>query len=103
MESRPPERRQNRAADGESVGQDRRQVRGGPLTDHLVIDGVPGYDGRYEFDLVASAFTTREWGWIKKYSGYLPLTFTDGWKGADAELMSVFAIIALVRNKQDRP
>ena len=24
--------------------------------DHLVIDGVPGYDGRYEFDLSAGAF-----------------------------------------------
>ena len=72
--------------------------------DHLVIEGVPPYDGRYEFDLRDQPFTVREWGWIKSHSGYLPLTLVRrAAHGSDAELMAVFAIIALVRaGKVDR-
>jgi hypothetical protein len=65
--------------------------------DYIVIAGVKPYDGRYELDLEGSGFTTREWGFIKRLSGYLPLTITDGLKGGDAELFSVFAVIALRR------
>jgi hypothetical protein len=60
--------------------------------DYLVIR-VPPYEGRYEFEL--GAFTTREWGHIKRLSGYLPLTITDGL--GDPELITVFAVIALRR------
>jgi hypothetical protein len=60
--------------------------------DYLVIR-VPPYEGRYEFEL--GAFTTREYGWIKRLSGYLPLTITDGL--GDPELITVFAVIALRR------
>ena len=40
--------------------------------------GVPPYDGRYDFDLEGRELTTREWGWIKRLSGYLPLTIEEG-------------------------
>jgi hypothetical protein len=63
--------------------------------DYIVIEGVKPYDGRYEFDV--DGFTTREWGWIKRLSGYLPLTIDDGFDGGDPELFSCFAAIALRR------
>src|SRR5262245_9847215 len=65
--------------------------------DWIRIEGVPPHDGRYEFDLGGSGFTTREWGWIKKHAGYLPLTIQAGLDGGDAELFTVFAVIALRR------
>jgi hypothetical protein len=65
--------------------------------DYVVVSGVPPYDGRYPFDLENSGFTTQEWGWIKRLAGYLPLTIDEGWAGGDAELFTVFALIALVR------
>src|SRR4029077_12161900 len=65
--------------------------------DWVVIEGVKPYDGRYEFDLIGSEPTTREWGWIKRLSGYMPATITEGFEGADPELFSVFAVIALRR------
>jgi len=63
----------------------------------LTVNGVKPYDGRYEFDLEQAEFTTREWGWIKRHSGYLPLTVEDGFMGGDPELFAVFAAIALRR------
>lgn len=63
----------------------------------IVIEGVRPYDGRYEFDLDGAPFTLREWGWMKRLSGYLPLTFEEGMNGGDAELITVFALIALYR------
>jgi hypothetical protein len=65
--------------------------------DQIVIEGVPPYDGRYEFELRDRAFSVREWGWIKRHTGYLPLTLDDGLAGVDAELLAIFGIIALVR------
>lgn len=70
--------------------------------DYLVLDGLPPWDGRYEFDLDGAPLTITEWGWIKRYSGYLPLTIGTGLAGADAELMLVFAAIALRRNDRLR-
>jgi hypothetical protein len=68
--------------------------------DYLTVEGVRPYDGRYEFDLRGSTFSVREWGWIKRYSGYLPLTIDEGLAGSDAELMAVFALIALSRARR---
>ena len=76
-------------------GPGRQTVREAPLMDYIVIEGVPPYDGRYEFDLEGRELTTREWGWIKRHSGYLPLTIEDGF--TDPELVTVFAAIALRR------
>lgn len=52
------------------------------------------WDGVYEFD---ADFTRREWGWIKRLSGYLPGDVDKGFTGVDQELFAVFAIIALYR------
>jgi hypothetical protein len=65
--------------------------------DYIAIEGVPPYDGRWEFDIEDRELTTREWGWIKRLSGYLPLTIEDGLTGVDAELVTVLAAIALRR------
>jgi len=68
------------------------------MTDWLTITGVPPWDGRYEFDIADRELTTREWGWLKRLAGYMPLTIQDGFDGADPELFAVFAVIALHRN-----
>ena len=65
--------------------------------DYITIEGVRPWDGRYEFDLENRELTTREWGWIKRLSGYLPLTIDEGFEGADPELFATFAAIALFR------
>jgi hypothetical protein len=63
---------------------------------YLVIEGVKPWDGRYEFAEI-DTWTTREWGWVKRLSGYLPLTVYDGFKGGDPELFAVMAVIVLHR------
>lgn len=65
--------------------------------DYIALEGIAPYDGRYEFDIGERELTTREWGWIKRLSGYLPLTIEQGFVGADPELIAVFAAIALRR------
>lgn len=61
------------------------------------IEGLPPFDGRYEFNLDAGEFTTREWGWVKKHSGYMPLTIEQGSQGGDVDLIVAFTAIALYR------
>lgn len=51
------------------------------------------YQGEYELE--PGDFSTREWGWIKRLTGYLPLTIHEGF--GDPELLCVFAAIALRR------
>lgn len=63
--------------------------------DHMIIDGSPPYNGRYELDW-SQDLTTREWGWIKRLAGYLPLTLTDEAFG-DPEFACALAVIALRR------
>ena len=70
-------------------------VREAALVDWLILEHVPPYDGRYEWDLEGRELTTREWGWIKRLAGYLPLNIEDGL--GDPELIAVFAAIALRR------
>jgi hypothetical protein len=65
--------------------------------DWVVVEGVKPWDGRYMFDVENHELTTREWGWIKRFSGYLPLTLEEGWRGRDPELFAAFAVIALHR------
>lgn len=64
--------------------------------EYIRLEGLAPWDGRYELNL-ADEFTTREWGWLKRHSGYMPLTIVQGLEGADPELFSVFAAIALYR------
>lgn len=62
--------------------------------DYITVRGVQPYDGRYPlvFD-----FTVREWGWLKRMSGYMPLTLDEGFRGGDPELFCVFAIVGMHR------
>jgi hypothetical protein len=64
------------------------------------IEGIRPYDGRHEFDLDGRELTTREWGWIKRLSGYMPTTIDQGFDGNDPELFAVFAVIALYRGER---
>lgn len=66
--------------------------------DWIVIENVKPYDGRYAFDVPNFDPTMREWGWIKRLSGYMPLTLDVGLAGGDAELIVVLAVIAMHRN-----
>lgn len=68
--------------------------------DWLSIRGGTPYDGRYEFDLESADFSVREWGWLKRHAGYMPLTIEEGFRGADPELYAVFAVIALHRARR---
>jgi hypothetical protein len=64
--------------------------------DYITIAGVQPYDGRYELDLEQAPLTTREWGWVKRLSGYLPMTI--GEEGfADPEFVAVLACVGLRR------
>lgn len=68
-----------------------------------VVITVPRYKGEYELDADGEPFTTLEWRWIKKISGYLPLTIADGLAGGDPDVVLALAVIALVRaGKVDR-
>jgi hypothetical protein len=67
------------------------------MPDALVVN-VPPYEGEYEFDLNAQPLSTVEWRWVKKISGYLPLTIAQGWEGGDPDLFLAFAVIAMRRS-----
>jgi hypothetical protein len=64
-----------------------------------VITGAKPYDGRYEFDISSDGvqLNTREWGWIRRLADYYPADIGDGLARGDAELVTVFAVIALAR------
>jgi hypothetical protein len=65
--------------------------------DWIVVKGVKPWDGRYQLDLDGFELTTREWGFIKRLTGYLPLTVDEGFQGGDPELFAALAAIALRR------
>lgn len=67
------------------------------MADKIVIAESRRYEGEYDFDVVDDPLTTLEWRWIKKISGYLPMTFEDGFVGRDPDLFLAFAVIALRR------
>src|SRR4051812_32913882 len=62
----------------------------------LVVAGVKPYDGSYTLDL-EQELTTREWGWVKRLAGYLPLAVTDDAYG-DPEFACVLTVIAMRRS-----
>lgn len=66
------------------------------MADKIVIKIKP-YQGEYELDLEEEAPTGHEWRWIKKVSGYLPLTIEDGLRGGDPDLFIALAVVALHR------
>jgi hypothetical protein len=66
------------------------------MPDVIVLEGAHALAGEYEFDR-DTELTTREWGWVKRLSGYLPLSFGEGISGGDPELITALCVIALVR------
>lgn len=62
----------------------------------LTITDVKPWDGTYQLDF-ADELTTREYGWIKRLSGYLPLELDKAVTGGDPEFMCVLAAIAMRR------
>ena len=68
------------------------------MADRIIIRGSRGLDGEYEFDIEDRPLTNLEWRWIKKVSGYMPLTIDEGRKGGDPDVQVAFAVIALVRS-----
>jgi hypothetical protein len=66
------------------------------LSDFITVNGVPPYDGRYELDMQQQPFTTREWGWVKRHAGYLPLTLERS-SFTDPDFVIVQAIVAMWR------
>jgi hypothetical protein len=67
------------------------------VPDQIVIEGIPPYDGAYDWDLDRQELTTREWGWIKRLTGYLPLDLSEPAKWGDPEVLVCFAAMALRR------
>lgn len=62
----------------------------------IIIQGIKPWDGDYDLD-TDRAFNAREWRWIKKVSGYMPLTVSDGFAGGDPDLFVALAVIAMCR------
>lgn len=69
----------------------------------IILKGIVPFDGAYDIDFTEKPLTTNEWYWIRKFSGYMPLTLVDGLEGGDPTLMCAFALIALVRNGDVEP
>lgn len=67
------------------------------MAETITITGVRPFDGEYPLDLEEEPLTTLEWRWVKKISGYLPLTMADGFAGGDPDLVIALAVIALRR------
>jgi len=66
------------------------------MGDHVFLD-TPRFKGEFPFDFAEEPLTALEWRWIKKISGYLPMTVDDGMAGLDPDLFLAFAVIALRR------
>lgn len=62
-----------------------------------VIVHVAPFEGEYDLNVAEQGWTTVELRWIKKLSGYLPLTLDEGWEGGDADLFNAIACIAMYR------
>jgi hypothetical protein len=67
------------------------------VSDKIIIEGAPPFDGEYDFDLDIQPLTAAEWHWIKKIAEYLPMTVEQGWEGRDPMLFVAFAVVALHR------
>ena len=69
------------------------------MGDRIVIDGKTGWDGSYEIELPpVRRFTAREWGWIRRLTGYTPVSITGPDASGDPEIDVVLAVIALRRH-----
>jgi hypothetical protein len=57
---------------------------------------VQRFKGSYPFD-AGEPMLAIEWRWIKKISGYLPLTIGDGFAGQDPDLYIALSVVAMHR------
>lgn len=66
---------------------------------------VRPYQGEYDLDMDSQPLTMLEWRWVKKISGYMPLTINEGFRGEDPDVYIALAVIAMARadkiNDQD--
>lgn len=67
------------------------------MADRIKVQGIPAFDGEYPLDLEDPPLNALEWRWIKKTSGYLPLTITDGLAGGDPDVVIALAVVAMCR------
>jgi hypothetical protein len=65
------------------------------LADYILIEDLPPYDGRYEFDF--AYFTNYEWHKIRQLADCLPLDFWDRLEKADAGLVVAVTAICFDR------
>jgi len=64
------------------------------MGDWVTIEGVKPWDGQYPLEIFGDEpLTTREWGFIKRLSGYLPTDITV----KDPEVICALAVVALYR------
>lgn len=61
------------------------------------LNGTGRFDGEYDLGDNDRVFNGREWHWIKKISGYMPLTISEGFAGRDPDLFVALAVIAMCR------
>ena len=66
--------------------------------DKLVIEGIPPYDGTYEFTL--DGFTNRELHRIKKLTGLRAGEFEDAFSALDNDMVVALAVVILERSGQ---
>ena len=66
------------------------------MGDRVVLD-TPRWKGEFPLDLADDPLTALEWRWVKKISGYMPMTVEEGVGGLDPDLFIAFAVIALHR------
>lgn len=69
------------------------------MADRIVIEGIPPYDGDWEFD--ASYFTMREFHTIKKVTGLRGGELSDAIESGDMDVVVGLAVVALQRNNID--
>lgn len=65
----------------------------------VIIAGIIGLEGEWQFDLRSQPFTTAEWEIIIEKSTYMPLTLEKGLVGGDPRVACAVATIALIRNR----
>lgn len=68
------------------------------MANRLIVGRSSVYRGEYEFDFNEQALSALEWRWIKKLSGYLPMTISDGFAGLDPELIVALSVVVLYRH-----
>ena len=61
------------------------------------VKGIPAYNGEYHLD-TERQLNGLEWRWIKRISGYMPLTIGEGFAGQDPDLFIALAVVAMRRD-----